>query len=183
MVSAPPQSAPHMVLASSPHIGLAPSPHVPSLPITWSPHPQHSPHTLSVLCETETESGLPATVTDSYFPHAEPISPAAPETPNHRSEDDRISPGPSWPSQWMQTIASSPPQFASLPPLQRFPFSALSINVGSASNSARSSPIPQIHLSMTSSPGSAVLPRQQEPIPLLSEHYEPLSDDEEIESK
>ena len=186
-----PLSPPH---ASPPHTSSVPptppsphtssGPHTPPLPHTSSSaNASPSSHTLSLPYEMTRQNIRSVDVTESYFPHAEPISPAAPELPSHESENDRISPVPSLPSQWLQGI-SSPPHFASLPPLQHsaFPFSALSINVGSASNSARSSPIHQVHTSITSSPGSAVLPRQQEPVPLLSEHYEPLSDDEDMES-
>ena len=125
-------------------------------------------------------------LTDCYLDTV-PISPAAPESPSQESEGDRVSPLPVWPATGSQAMSSS---FVSLSLAARitaqrtaFPYSALSINVGSASSSARSSPVPQsapVNLVQISSPGSSsLLVRPQEPTPLLSDNYEPLSDDDD----
>lgn len=124
--------------------------------------------------------------TDCYI-NMIPISPAPPESPSHESQGDRTSPLPPWPS-----IESQHPSVVSLSLAARmtskgtpFPYSTLSINVGSASSSARSSPVPQsfsASLAPGSSPSSSsLLARPQEPTPLLSDNYEPLSDDENDE--
>ncbi|XP_015775317.1 PREDICTED: dentin sialophosphoprotein-like [Acropora digitifera] len=109
-----------------------------------------------------------------------PISPAPPESPSHESESDRASPLPSWSSadnQYSSVMSLS--LAARIPP---FPYSTLSLNVGSASSSARSSPVPQavtVNMGPESSPSSSsVMSRPQEPTPLLSDNYEPLSDDD-----
>lgn len=109
-----------------------------------------------------------------------PISPAPPESPSHESESDRASPRPSWSSadnQYSSVMSLS--LAARIPP---FPYSTLSLNVGSASSSARSSPVPQavtVNMGPESSPSSSsVMSRPQEPTPLLSDNYEPLSDDD-----
>lgn len=112
-----------------------------------------------------------------------PISPAPPESPSHESESDRASPLPSWPSVDNPYSSVMPlPLAARMPP---FPYSTLSINVGSASSSARSSPVPQaftVSMGQGSSPSSSsLLTRPQEPTPLLSDNYEPLSDDDSEE--
>lgn len=120
--------------------------------------------------------------TDCYI-NMIPISPAPPESPNHESQGDRTSPLPPW-----LPIESQYSPVVSLSLAARmtskgtpFPYSTLSINVGSASSSARSSPVPQslaVNMAQGSSPSSAsLLPRPQEPTPLLSDSYEPLSDD------
>lgn len=118
------------------------------------------------------------TGTDCYI-NMIPISPAPPESPSHESQGDRTSPLPPWPS-----IESQYPSVVSLSLASRmtskgtpFPYSTLSVNVGSTSSSARSSPVAQAFASGSSS----LLPRPQEPTPLLSDNYEPLSEDEDEE--
>ena len=122
------------------------------------------------------------TRTDCYI-NMIPISPAPPESPSHESQGDRTSPLPPWPSiesQYTSVLAARMTSKGT-----PFPYSTLSINVGSASSSARSSPVPQsfaVNLAPGSSPSSSsLLPRPQEPTPLLSDNYEPLSDDEDDE--
>ena len=124
--------------------------------------------------------------TDCYI-NMIPISPAPPESPNHQSQGDRTSPLPPWPpieSQYSPVVPCSLSLAARMTSKGTpFPYSTLSINVGSASSSARSSPVPQslaVNMAPGSSPSSAsLLPRPQEPTPLLSDNYEPLSDDED----
>ena len=126
-------------------------------------------------------SSQEATVQTECYINMIPISPAPPESPSHESEVDRASPLPQWPS--IDTQYSS---VMSLPLPSRitpFPYSTLSFNVGSANSSARSSPVPQalaVSLASGSSPSSSsLLLRPQEPTPLLSDNYEPLSDDDD----
>lgn len=123
------------------------------------------------------EATLP---TDCYI-NMIPISPAPPESPSHESESDRASPLPPWPP--MDSQFSSVVSLSLAARITPFPYSTLSINVGSASSSARSSPVPQalaVSLASGSSPSSSsLLARPQEPTPLLSDNYEPLSDDED----
>lgn len=109
-----------------------------------------------------------------------PISPAP---PSQESESNHALPLPSWPpgdSQYSSVVSLS--MATRITP---FPYSTLSINVGSASSSARSSPVPQalaVSLAPGSSPNSSsLLPRPQESTPLLSDNYEPLSDDDDDE--
>ena len=120
--------------------------------------------------------------TDCYI-NMIPISPAPPESPNHESQGDRTSPLPPWPpleSQYSPVVSLSLAARMTSKGTP-FPYSTLSINVGSASSSARSSPVPQslaVNMAQGSSPSSgSLLPRPQEPTPLLSDSYEPLSDD------
>ena len=120
--------------------------------------------------------------TDCYI-NMIPISPAPPESPNHESQGDRTSPLPPWPpidSQYTPVVSLSLAARMTSKGTP-FPYSTLSINVGSASSSARSSPVPQslaVNMAQGSSPSNAsLLPRPQEPTPLLSDSYEPLSDD------
>lgn len=124
--------------------------------------------------------------TDCYI-NMIPISPAPPESPSHESQGDRTSPLPPWPPIENQYSPVVPLSLAARMTSKGtpFPYSTLSINVGSASSSARSSPVPQslaVNLAPGSSPSSSsLLPRPQEPTPLLSDNYEPLSDDEDDE--
>ena len=129
-----------------------------------------------------------------YFSYI-PISPPAPESPNHQSEGDRVSPVPAWPQSREQSHASSQimsfalsqentsvSSLAARLAAQRnpaFPYSALSINVGSAPSSARSSPVPSVSFGHSSPASSSRLPRALDQTVLLSDNYEPLSDDEE----
>lgn len=120
--------------------------------------------------------------TDCYI-NMIPISPAPPESPNHESQGDRTSPLPPWPpleGQYSPVVSLSLAARMTSKGAP-FPYSTLSINVGSASSSARSSPVPQslvVNMAQGSSPSSAsLLSRPQEPTPLLSDSYEPLSDD------
>ncbi|XP_048583082.1 uncharacterized protein LOC116603357 isoform X3 [Nematostella vectensis] len=142
-----------------------------------------------------------ATSTDIPLPLIFPISPPSPESPNQESEDDSVSPAPPWPtSHSLNTMgssifshtlqgSSSPSQYSTLS-LSRlanqrntaYPFSALSLSIGSASSSARSSPV-HFNLGRAQSPSSSsLLPRSHEPVPILSDNYEPLSDDDEDET-
>ena len=120
--------------------------------------------------------------TDCYI-NMIPISPAPPESPNHESQGDRTSPLPPWlplETQYSPVVSLSLAARMTSKGTP-FPYSTLSINVGSASSSARSSPVPQslaVNMAQGSSPsGASLLPRPQEPTPLLSDSYEPLSDD------
>lgn len=133
-----------------------------------------SAHSLTTCLDCSNQD--PALETGCYIP----ISPAPPESPSHESESDRASPLPSWSSadnQYSSVMSLS--LAARIPP---FPYSTLSLNVGSASSSARSSPVPQavtVNMGPESSPSSSsLMSRPQEPTPLLSDNYEPLSDDD-----
>ena len=126
-------------------------------------------------------SSQEATLQADCYINMIPISPAPPESPSHESESDRASPLPPWPpndGQYSSVVSLS--MAARITP---FPYSTLSINVGSASSSARSSPVPQalaVNLPSGSSPSSSsFVARPQEPTPLLSDNYEPLSDDDD----
>ena len=126
-----------------------------------------------------------ATTQSDCYINMIPISPAPPESPSHQSKGDRTSPLPPWPSiesQYSSVVSLAARMTSKGTP---FPYSSLSLNVGSASSSARSSPVPHsftANLAPGSSPStSSLLPRPQEPAPLLSDSYEPLSDDEDDE--
>ena len=151
--------------------------------------PQRSPASVGDADSTPLLSRLPSVVSSSQeatlssdcYINMIPISPAPPESPNHQSKCDGTSLLPQWPS-----IDSQYSSLMSLPLTSRinpFPYSTLSFNVGSANSSARSSPVPQalaVNLTSGSSPSSSsLLPRPQEPTPLLSDNYEPLSDDDD----
>lgn len=130
-------------------------------------------------------SSQEATLRADCYINMIPISPAPPESPSHESESDRASPLPPWPpidGQYSSVVSLS--MAARITP---FPYSTLSINVGSASSSARSSPVPQalaINLPPGSSPSSSsFVARPQEPTPLLSDNYEPLSDDDDEDDR
>lgn len=122
-------------------------------------------------------SSKEATTRTECYINMIPISPAPPESPSHPSRGDRASPLPPWPF-----TESHHPSVVPLAARMTFPYSSLSLNVGSASSSARSSPVPHsfaANLAPGSSPSSSsLLSRPQEPAPLLSDSYEPLSDDE-----
>ena len=126
-------------------------------------------------------SSQEATLQTGCYINTVPISPAPPESPSHESEIDRASPLPPWPP--MDSHYSSVASLSLAARITPFPYSTLSINVGSASSSARSSPVPQaltVNLAPGSSPScSSLLSRPQEPTPLLSDNYEPLSDDDD----
>lgn len=125
-------------------------------------------------------SSQEATLGSDCYINMIPISPAPPESPNHQSKCDGTSLLPQWPSIDSQYSSLSLPLTSRMNP---FPYSTLSFNVGSANSSARSSPVPQalaVSLTSGSSPSSStLLPRPQEPTPLLSDNYEPLSDDDD----
>ena len=130
-------------------------------------------------------SSQEVTVDTGCYINMIPISPAPPESPSQESQGDRTSPLPPWPpieSQYSSVVSLSLAARMTSK-ATRFPYSILSINVGSASSSARSSPVPQsfaANLAPGSSPSSSsLLPRPQEPTPLLSDNYEPLSDDDD----
>ena len=144
---------------------------------------------LGTAAENKVSSSQEVTLHTDCYINMIPISPAPPESPNHESQGDRTSPLPPWPpieSQFSQVVPCSLSLAARMTSkVTPFPYSTLSINVGSASSSARSSPGPQslaVNMAPGSSPSSAsLLPRPQEPTPLLSDNYEPLSDDEDDE--
>ena len=138
---------------------------------------------LGTSVEDKVSSSQEATLHTDCYINMIPISPAPPESPNHESQGDRTSPLPPWPpleSQYSPVVSLSLAARMTSKGTP-FPYSTLSINVGSASSSARSSPVPQslpVNMGQGSSPSSAsLLPRPQEPTPLLSDSYEPLSDD------
>jgi hypothetical protein len=158
--------------------------------------------TEGIMGEVQSPEGISTTNTDLdwRYPDTIPISPASPESTDENSEVDNISPVPVWQplsqglftpqtssftytSSIQSSTTSSHFSQLSYPRLQTqrntaFPFSSL--NVGSASSSARSSPVSFINIGRSQSPCPPVLPRQQEPIPILSDKYEPLSDDDDI---
>jgi len=138
---------------------------------------------VSTSAEDKVSSSQEATLHTDCYINMIPISPAPPESPNHESLGDRTSPLPPWPpieSQYLPVVSLSLAARMTSKGTP-FPYSTLSINVGSASSSARSSPVPQslaVNMTQGSSPSStSLLPRPQEPTPLLSDSYEPLSDD------
>ena len=138
---------------------------------------------VSSSAEDKVSSSQETTLHTDCYINMIPISPAPPESPNHESQGDRTSPLPSWPpieSQYSPVVSLSLAARMTSKGTP-FPYSTLSINVGSASSSARSSPVPQslaVNMTQGSSPSStSLLPRPQEPTPLLSDSYEPLSDD------
>lgn len=121
-------------------------------------------------------------ISNTYLPETTPVSPASPESTDQQSELDNISPAPVWPS-YSQTSTFpgtatqhySPYSLLSTQRSNAFPFSTLNV----ASNSTRSSPVSLLNIGRSQSPCPAVLPREQEPIPILSDNYEPLSDDDD----